>query len=165
MTDKTKKNIIKILAAIAITVVYFCIAYVAGNNIVLLLMPFFYLLFAHGNYVLAYALSFVPLVLLSTLIDSLLFDSLRELFKRPVWVYVVLSGNVLTLRSIFAIINGFDLASFFYDLVYDPGAALLPITPVVCLLGGVLFCFLIRLFKRLKAKVSSDSESAKEYVK
>lgn len=152
MNDKIKKLILKILAAVVITVVYFCIAYAAGNIIVLVLMPYFYLLFTHGNYVLAYILSFVPPALLFTLIDSLLFDLLRKLFERPVWVYAVLSGNVLTLRSIFAVINGFDLSLFFSDL-----GAIQPITPVVCLLCGALFCFLIRLFKRLKTKVTAES--------
>lgn len=163
MTDKTKKNLLKILAAVVITVVYFRIACLAGNIIALILLPFSSA-FVDENNVLTWVFVFAPSVLLFTFIDNLLFDLLHKLFEHSALVYAVLSGNFMTLYGIVAMINGFASSgvelSFFSEF-----AAILLVIPISSLLGGVLFCFLIRLFKSRKAKEISDNESAKEYAK
>lgn len=165
MTDKTKKNLLKILAGIVITVAYFYAACFAGN-IIALIFTFLHLAdaFADGNDVLTWAIFFAPPVLIFTFIDNLLFDPLCRLFERPALVYTVLSGSFMTLYGIFVMIDAVassgDNYSGFKEL-----ATILLVVPVISLLGGVLFCFLIRLFKRLRAQGISDSESAKEYAK
>lgn len=163
MTDKTKNLILKIISAVVITVVYFYIACMAGNIIALIFSPLSNA-FSDGNDVLTWALFFAPPVLIFTVIDNLLFDPLCRLFERPAWVYTVLSGSFMTLYGIFAMIDAAVSSNEPYSGFKELGAILLVI-PVISLLGGVLFCFLIRLFKSRKAKGISDSESAKEYVK
>lgn len=162
MTEKTKKNIIKILATVIITVVYFRIACWAGNIIALVLL-LFSSAFVDENNVLTWVFVFAPSILFFTFIDNLLFDLLYKLFENTILVYTVLSGNFMTLYGIVAMIDGFASSgelSFFSEF-----AAILLVIPISSLLGGVLFCFLIRLFKNRKAKEISDSESAKEYAK
>lgn len=163
MTDKTKKNIIKILAAVVITVVYFPIACWTGNIIALVLLPISSA-FVDGNDVLTWVFFSAPSVLLFTFIDNLLFEPLYKLFERPILVYAVLSGNFMTLCGIFAMINGFSSSYLGLSFFSYLGAIFLVI-PITSLLCGVLFCFLIRLFKSRKAKGISDSESSKEYAK
>lgn len=163
MTDKTTKNLLKILAGIVITVAYFYVACLAGNIIALIFSPLSGA-FADGNDVLTWALFFAPPVLIFTFIDNLLFDPLCKLFERPAWVYTVLSGSFMTLYGIFAMIDAAVSSNEPYSGFKELGAILLVI-PVISLLGGVLFCFLIRLFKSRKTKGNSDSESAKEHTK
>lgn len=152
-----KKIIIRILAAIAITEVYSRIAYV-GDIIAAI---FLYFSAAFDNDILTWVLVFVPPVLLFTFIDNLLFEPLLKLFGHPAWVYVVLSGNFITLGSIFIIIGGFSTT---VEALSYVTAALLAV-PVTSLLGGVLLCFLVRLFKKIKSKEAVGSESEKEYIK
>lgn len=161
MTDKTTKNLLKILAGIVITVAYFYVACLAGNIIALILFPISNA-FGDGNDVLTWVLFFAPPVLLFTFIDNLLFNPLCRLFERPALVYTVLSGSFMTLYGIFAMIDAVASSNEPYSGFKALGAILLVI-PVISLLGGVLFCFLIRLFKSRKAKEISDGESAKEY--
>ena len=150
MTDKTKKLIIKILAAVVITVVYSYAACMAGNIVAFISMSFAVFIF-DGTDILPWTLTFAPPVLLFTAIDNLLFDPLYKLFENHILVYMVLSGNFMTLYSIFAMIYGFSSSgvglSFFSYL-----GAIFFLIPVSSLLGGVLFCFLIRLYKRYKEK-------------
>ena len=162
MTDKTKKNIIKILAAVVITVVYFYAACMAGNIVAFISMSFSVVV-VDGNDMLTWALIFAPPILLFTAIDNLLFEPLCKLFERPALVYTVLSGSFMTLYSIFAMIDAVASSGENYSGFKELGALLLVI-PVTSLLGGILFCFLIRLYKSRKAKEISDSESAKEYA-
>ena len=163
MTDETKKLILKILAAVVITVVYFFAACMAGNIVAFISMSFAVVV-VDGNDILTWALIFAPSVLLFTAIDNLLFEPLCRLFERPALVYTVLSGNFITLRSIFAVIDAAASSGENYSGFKELGALLL-IIPVTSLLCGDLFCFLIRLYKSRKAKGISDSESAKEYAK
>lgn len=146
---------IKILAAVVITVVYFYAACIAGNIIALISLFFSDALFM-GNEVLTWAFVFAPSVLLFTFIDNLLFDPLCKLFEHSALVYTVLSGNFMTLYGIFAMIDGFASSggnlSFFSEL-----GAILLVIPVTSLLCGALFCFLIRLFKSRKAKETSEN--------
>lgn len=152
-----KKIIIRILAAIAITEVYSRIAYV-GDIIAAI---FLYFSAAFDNDILTWVLIFAPPVLLFTFIDNLLFEPLLKLFGHPAWVYVVLSGNFITLGSIFIIIGGFSTTVEALSYV----AATFLVVPVTSLLGGVLLCFLVRLFKKIKSKEAVGSESEKEYIK
>lgn len=154
MTDKTK-NILKILAAAVITVVYFRIACWAGNIIALIFLPLSGA-FVDDNDVLTWVFCLAPSVLLFTFIDNLLFDPLCRLFKRPAFVYAVLSGNFMTLRGIIAMIEAAASSGERYSGL-EQIAALLLTAPVVCLLCGVLFCFLIRLCKKLKVKEAIDN--------
>ena len=163
MTDETKKLILKILAAVVITVVYFYAACMAGNIVAFISMSFAVVV-VDVNDILTWALIFAPSVLLFTAIDNLLFEPLCRLFERPALVYTVLSGNLMTLYGIAAMINGFASSGENYSGFNELGAVMLVI-PVTSLLGGILFCFLIRLYKSRKAKEISDSESAKEYAK
>lgn len=151
MNDKMK-IILKILAAIGITVVYFDAAGKIGNIIafaVLALSSAFIYDFSCDHEILTCLFCLAPSVWLFTVIDNRLFDPLCRLFKHPALVYAVLSGNFMTLRCIIAMIDAAassgENLSFFSEL-----AALLMIAPVACLLGGVLFCFLIRFFKGRK---------------
>ncbi|MCM1024492.1 MAG: hypothetical protein NC395_10605 [Prevotella sp.] len=162
MTGKTK-IILKILAAVVITLIYFYASCFAGNIIALIFLPLSSV-FADGNDVLTWVLFFAPPVLLFTVIDNLLFDPLCRLFERPIWVYTVLSGNFMTLYGIFAMIDATVSSGERYSGFKELGSILLVI-PVISLLGGTLFCLLVRLFKNRKAKRISDSESAKEYTK
>lgn len=162
MTDKATKLILKILAAVVITVVYFYAACMVGNIVAFISMSFAVVV-VDGNDILTWALIFAPSVLFFTFIDNLIFDPLYKLFGHSALVYTVLSGNFMTLYGILAMIDGFASSgalSFFSEL-----GAILLVIPVTSLLCGVLFCFLIRLFKSRKAKGISDSESAKEYAK
>ena len=163
MTDKAKKNIIKILAAVIITVIYFYAACFVGNIISVISLSFSVLI-ADEFRILAWILIFAPSILFFTFIDNLLFDLLYKLFENTILVYTVLSGNFMTLYGIVAMINGFSSSGENYSGFSVLGAAML-IVPVTSLLGGVLFCFLIRLFKSRKTKEIPDSESAKEYAK
>lgn len=155
MTDKTKKLIIKILAAVVITVVYFYIACLAGNIIALTFLPLSSA-FVDENSVLTWAFVFAPPVLLFTFIDNRLFDLLCKLFERPALVYAVLSGNFMTLRSIFAMIEAVASSGENYS-GFNWLVVILLVIPVTSLLCGVLFCFLIRLYKRYKEKNNADN--------
>lgn len=162
MNDKTKKIIIRTLAAAVITVVYSRIAYV-GNIIALISL---YFSAAFDNDIVTWALVFTPPVLLFTFIDNLLFEPLLKFFGHPAWVYVVLSGNFMTLYGIFAMIDGFS-SNERYSGLENIAASLLAVllaVPTASLLGGVLLCFLVQLFKKIKSKEAVGSESEKEYA-
>lgn len=163
MTDKTKNLILKIILAVVITVAYFYAACIAGTFISVIFLSFSVLIPDEMS-ALTWVLIFAPPVLFFTFIDNLLFEPLCKLFEHSALVYTVLSGNFMTLYGIFAMINGFASSGENYSGFKVLGAVMLVI-PVTSLLGGILFCFLIRLFKSRKAKGISDSESAKEYVK
>lgn len=162
MTDKTK-IILKILAAIVITAVYFYAAAFVGNVAAFASLNLSMYIADEIN-VSAWVLMYIPPVLIFIFADCLLFKPLCRLFKRPIWVYTVLSGNFMTLYYIFAMIDATASSGERYS-GFSEIAAMLTIAPVVSLLCGVLFCFLIQLFKSRKAKGISDSESAKEYAK
>lgn len=155
MTDKAKRNIIKILAAIVITAAYFYAACIAGTFISVIFLSFSVLI-PDEMRALTWALIFAPPVLLFTFIDNLLFDPLCKLFERPALVYAVLSGSFMTFYGIFAMIDGFASSGENYSGFNELGAVMLVI-PVISLLGGILFCFLIRLYKRYKEKNNADN--------
>lgn len=155
MTDKTQ-IILKILAAVVITLIYAFAAISVG----IISVSFSNVIFSDLGDVLKIAVGVAISVLIFTFIDCRLFDTLYKLFEHSAWVYAVISGNFLTIRGILFIIIGFDISASFGEIVL-----ILFIPTVASLLGGTLFCFLIRLFKNRKAKRISESESAKEYAK
>lgn len=161
MTDKTKKIIIRTVAAVVITPNYFYAACIAGNIITVISLSFSVMITDEMN-TLTKVLIFVPSVLFFTFMDNLLFDPLCKLFGHSALVYAVLSGNFITLRGIFVIIEGSSSSgtlSFFSWL-----GAMVFVTPVTSLFGGVLFCFLIRLFRKNKPKETVVGEGEKEYI-
>lgn len=154
MTGKIKTTLLKIFAGAVITVVYFYAACFAGNIISFISLTFSA---AFDNDIMTWALIFAPPVMLFTFLDNLLFDPLLKLFGRPALVYAVLSGNFMTLRGILIMIGGFSSWNENYLFAGKFGAILLAV-PVSGLLGGVLFCFLIRLLKTAKEnKLMSDT--------
>lgn len=161
MTGKIKTTLLKIFAGAVITVVYFYAACFAGNIISFILLTFSA---AFDNDIMTWALIFAPPVMFFTFLDNLLFDPLLKLFGRPALVYAVLSGNFMTFRGILIMIGGFSSWNENYLFAGKFGAILLAV-PLSGLLGGVLFCFLIRLFKKIKSKEAVGSKSEKEYIK
>lgn len=158
MSEKAK-IILKILAAAAITVVYSRIAYI--GNIIAVIFLYFSAVF--DNDIVIWVLIFAPPVLIFTFIDNLLFEPLLKFFGHPAWVYVVLSGNFMMLYNISLMIDGFssnERYSGFQEIV-----SMFLVVPTASLLGGVLLCFLVRLFKKIKSKEAVGSESEKEYIK
>lgn len=153
MTDKAKKVIIRTLAAVGITFVYFYIACFVGNIISFISLSFSA---AFESDILTWALIFVPPVLFFTFIDNRLFDPLHRLFGHSALVYAVLSGNFMTLRGIILMISAHSLSDNYSGL--EKIIIILLAIPVTSLLGGVLFCFLIRLLKTAKEnKLPSDT--------
>lgn len=105
--------------------------------------------FIYDNEILTCLFCLAPPVLLFSAVDNMLFDRLCGLFERPALVYSVLSGNFITLHCIYAMIDAAASAGENYS-GFSVMLALLYVVPVICLLGGVLFCFLIRFFKGRK---------------